>query len=302
MVTSHHKPKFDPAAHLSKHGWKGKGTALKHGHSVRPLAVVQKKTLSGIGKDRDTAVPFWDHIFEATAASLFSSVASSPSGSPGPSSWAPPPSQVDSRGRLIPTPIEVKKKLSINATARAGREIARRGLYSKFLRGKVLAFEPDSESEPEEEKPEVFLTAKEESGNQAGPSRSTSPARSPPSESENVDSEPVKAKRKSKGKGKSKNIEESTEERKIRKAEKKAKRETKNEEVTIDGSVMLKGELDAKAEKKKRKRDKKENIKDPKKESKRKRTAYEEKASVDRRVKKKEKKPKIEKEAGLILV
>ena len=34
--------------------------ALKHGHSTRPLAVVKKKTLSGIGKDRDEAVPFWD--------------------------------------------------------------------------------------------------------------------------------------------------------------------------------------------------------------------------------------------------
>ena len=71
--------KFDPAAHLTKQGWKGKGTgmldltqyslrsqlihvipALKHGHATRPLPVVQKKTLSGIGKDRDEAVPFWD--------------------------------------------------------------------------------------------------------------------------------------------------------------------------------------------------------------------------------------------------
>lgn len=34
--------------------------ALKNGHATRPLAVVQKKTLSGIGKDRDEAVPFWD--------------------------------------------------------------------------------------------------------------------------------------------------------------------------------------------------------------------------------------------------
>jgi nucleolar protein TMA23 len=27
---------------------------------TRPIAVVQKKTLSGVGKDRDEAVPFWD--------------------------------------------------------------------------------------------------------------------------------------------------------------------------------------------------------------------------------------------------
>lgn len=34
--------------------------ALKQGHMTRPIAVVQKKTLSGVGKDRDEAVPFWD--------------------------------------------------------------------------------------------------------------------------------------------------------------------------------------------------------------------------------------------------
>lgn len=64
------RPTFDPADHLAKQGWKGKGTgedvavvlipALRDGHAKRPIAVVQKKTLSGIGKDRDEAIPFWD--------------------------------------------------------------------------------------------------------------------------------------------------------------------------------------------------------------------------------------------------
>jgi hypothetical protein len=35
-------------------------TALQQGHISRPIAVVQKKTMSGVGKDRDEAVPFWD--------------------------------------------------------------------------------------------------------------------------------------------------------------------------------------------------------------------------------------------------
>ena len=73
--------KFDPAQHLTKQGWKGTGTgirlhstsplfmvrlksfhtlALKNGHATRPLPVVPKKSLSGIGKDRDQAIPFWD--------------------------------------------------------------------------------------------------------------------------------------------------------------------------------------------------------------------------------------------------
>ena len=66
--------RFDPEAHLHKQGWKGKGTgefdmilresslivAFKQGHATRPLAVVRKKNLAGIGKDRDEAIPFWD--------------------------------------------------------------------------------------------------------------------------------------------------------------------------------------------------------------------------------------------------
>ncbi len=34
--------------------------ALKQGHATRPIPVVQKKSMSGIGKDRDEAIPFWD--------------------------------------------------------------------------------------------------------------------------------------------------------------------------------------------------------------------------------------------------
>ncbi|ORX37064.1 hypothetical protein BD324DRAFT_624651 [Kockovaella imperatae] len=123
------KRRFDPAAHLSKQGWKGKGSALKQGHSTRPLAVVKKKTLSGIGKDRDEAIPFWDHIFAATAASLQSSIASSPAASTS-TSPAPPsvnPSSSSTAGS------------SLSISARKGKEAARRGLYSKFLKGKTLA-------------------------------------------------------------------------------------------------------------------------------------------------------------------
>ncbi|OBZ71372.1 hypothetical protein A0H81_08742 [Grifola frondosa] len=57
-------------AHLVSQGWSGKGTALRHGAITRPITVVQKKTLSGIGKDRDEAFPFWDHVFEAAALNI----------------------------------------------------------------------------------------------------------------------------------------------------------------------------------------------------------------------------------------
>ncbi|KAK4684085.1 hypothetical protein P7C73_g6118, partial [Tremellales sp. Uapishka_1] len=129
---------FDPAAHLTKQGWKGKGTALKHGHATRPLPVVPKKTLTGIGKDRDTAVPFWDHIFASTASTLFSP--STPTTS---SSW-----QTLEFG-VHPS----QRKPAMSATARSRREVARRGLYSRFFKGTALS----EEHTPVEEEEEVVV-------------------------------------------------------------------------------------------------------------------------------------------------
>lgn len=51
---------IDGHAYLVKQGWGGKGTGLRHGAIARPVTVTQKKTLSGVGKDRDEAFPFWD--------------------------------------------------------------------------------------------------------------------------------------------------------------------------------------------------------------------------------------------------
>ena len=51
---------LDSHSFLVAQGWAGKGTALREGAISRPLALTQKKTLSGLGKDRDEAFPFWD--------------------------------------------------------------------------------------------------------------------------------------------------------------------------------------------------------------------------------------------------
>ena len=51
---------IDGHAHLVAQGWSGKGSGLRPGAISRPIVVAQKKTLSGIGKDRDEAFPFWD--------------------------------------------------------------------------------------------------------------------------------------------------------------------------------------------------------------------------------------------------
>ncbi len=51
---------LDGHAHLVRQGWSGKGSGLRHGAIAKPVTIIQKKTLSGIGKDRDEAFPFWD--------------------------------------------------------------------------------------------------------------------------------------------------------------------------------------------------------------------------------------------------
>jgi len=51
---------LDGHAFLVNQGWSGTGTGLREGAISRPIAASQKKNLSGIGKDRDEAFPFWD--------------------------------------------------------------------------------------------------------------------------------------------------------------------------------------------------------------------------------------------------
>lgn len=51
---------LDGQTHLVKQGWKGAGHPLKAGGRARPIVIAQKKTLGGIGKDRDESFAFWD--------------------------------------------------------------------------------------------------------------------------------------------------------------------------------------------------------------------------------------------------
>lgn len=51
---------LDGHSFLVAQGWSGTGSGLRNGAISRPITVAQKKTLSGIGKDRDEAFPFWD--------------------------------------------------------------------------------------------------------------------------------------------------------------------------------------------------------------------------------------------------
>lgn len=53
---------LDSQTYLRNNGWQGHGTALREGALARPLSIPQKRTLAGVGKDRDEAFPFWDQL------------------------------------------------------------------------------------------------------------------------------------------------------------------------------------------------------------------------------------------------
>lgn len=55
---------LDGHEYLTRQGWEGKGSGLRHGAISRPIIVAQKKNMSGIGKDRDEAFPFWDQCVD----------------------------------------------------------------------------------------------------------------------------------------------------------------------------------------------------------------------------------------------
>jgi hypothetical protein len=59
-VTRSEFAKMFGARVLQSQGWQGDGSALRPGAIIKPLAIPQKRTLAGVGKDRDEAFPFWD--------------------------------------------------------------------------------------------------------------------------------------------------------------------------------------------------------------------------------------------------
>ena len=61
---------LDGYDYLVKRGWEGKGTALRPGGLSRPIIIGHKKTLGGVGNDRDEAFPFWEHIFNASVNAI----------------------------------------------------------------------------------------------------------------------------------------------------------------------------------------------------------------------------------------
>lgn len=61
--------RFDSATYLRGLGWNGPGSSLNNssGGRAKPIVVAQKKTLSGVGRDRDTSFAWWDAVFSSVA-------------------------------------------------------------------------------------------------------------------------------------------------------------------------------------------------------------------------------------------
>ncbi|KAJ7288214.1 hypothetical protein C8J57DRAFT_509491 [Mycena rebaudengoi] len=141
---------LDGHSYLVAQGWTGKGTGLRQGAISRPLAIPQKKTLAGLGKERDEAFPFWDHLFSAASKSIQIKISNDdddnsdntePTGvslkrtSTGILSNRRPVTGTiaTSSGTATPDTEDTSPRLSLLATAK--REAAKRGLYSRFFAG-----------------------------------------------------------------------------------------------------------------------------------------------------------------------
>ncbi|KAG6335561.1 hypothetical protein ID866_3524 [Astraeus odoratus] len=151
---------LDGYTYLTSYGWTGRGSGLRKGAIEKPISIPQKRNLAGVGKDRDEAFPFWDHLFTAASKAIAIKVTSDdeededdPSKndasdiartSTGIISNRRPvngtPASETTSGMTTPDPI-TDPRLSLIAIAK--REAAKRGLYSKFFRGPVLG--PDTD-------------------------------------------------------------------------------------------------------------------------------------------------------------
>ncbi|KAF8627369.1 hypothetical protein AX17_006184 [Amanita inopinata Kibby_2008] len=143
---------LDGHSFLVAQGWAGKGSGLRDGSISRPLAIPQKRTLSGLGKDRDDAFPFWDHLFSSAAKSIQLKIQNSDSedeaSSPGEAASAPVLTRTSTGILSNRRPVTGASTATSDANPTYGpkysllvtakREAAKKNLYSRFFRGPVL--------------------------------------------------------------------------------------------------------------------------------------------------------------------
>ncbi|KAG6868991.1 hypothetical protein C0993_006513 [Termitomyces sp. T159_Od127] len=136
---------------LVSQGWSGRGTGLRQGAISRPIAIPQKRNLAGLGKDRDEAFPFWDHLFTAASKSIQLKL-SSDDESDGEMSSLPEIKRtatgiISNRrpvtGASVATSGTSEQDVSdgnprLSLLTIAKRDAARTRLYAGFLRGPIL--------------------------------------------------------------------------------------------------------------------------------------------------------------------
>ncbi|KAJ4482003.1 hypothetical protein J3R30DRAFT_3368459 [Lentinula aciculospora] len=194
---------LDGHSYLVAQGWSGKGNGLRKGAIAKPIAVNPKKTLAGLGKDRDEAFPFWDHVFSVASQAITVRIDDSdasdsvlndslqdeinPSVAPvlrrtttgilsnlRPVNVTPTSTSGTSTPNLSSSGVP---RLSLVAIAK--REAAKRNLYSRFYRGAILAPEVDldplvgSATSTPSALPPVILSSKAKSKQKAKEERVT---------------------------------------------------------------------------------------------------------------------------------
>ncbi|BGP51896.1 hypothetical protein JCM10450v2_007856 [Rhodotorula kratochvilovae] len=147
--------KFDSATFLRGLGWNGPGSSLNNSAAGRakPVTVAQKKTLSGVGRDRDTSFAWWDAVFTSVAQKVGGDKTEQQrTTSTGILSHRPPP---PTGSAYEPLSDSQKSGLNLDAMAAVKLELARRQLYSGFLRGSVLQPDPALDKGKKENAPAV---------------------------------------------------------------------------------------------------------------------------------------------------
>ncbi|GAA6006751.1 uncharacterized protein JCM10292_003485 [Rhodotorula paludigena] len=143
---------FDSATYLRGLGWNGPGSSLNNSASGRskPVTVAQKKTLSGVGRDRDTSFAWWDAVFTSVATKVGGDKTDQQHRtSTGILSHRPPPPQGNAYEPLTDEQKAARSTgLNLDAMAAVKLEMARRQLYSGFLRGSTLTGSKDDPESP----------------------------------------------------------------------------------------------------------------------------------------------------------
>lgn len=111
--------------HLKGLGWAGEGTALREGARARPINAHQKKSaISGIGKETVSTFAWWETLYDNAARKK---------GKP----------STTATGIISPHEQSTSKASHYEAIADAKKTAARATLYAKFLRGPIIAPEPE---------------------------------------------------------------------------------------------------------------------------------------------------------------